>query len=458
MGTLLTAKSGNDFESARQKAFIEEWLNYFTGRPTDLLSFEEVKHNLRLQDSSYKGLQEIELDKIVGSIGRYRDFTRTFLPKNDQTSERWRRVDTVATDLQGYPPIDVYKVGDVYFVRDGNHRVSVTRTHGAKTIEAYVTEYKTLVPIGKDDDLDDILLNMERTKFLEQTRLDDIRPEHGIEVTEPGRYRRILGHIAFHKHMKEIECECEIPFEEAVGSWYDNVYIPVVELIRKNNVLRDFPGRTETDLYAWLITHRGRLEEEYNALGYVPDETVLENLKRERATNPFARLMGYFRHQLDLKQLPLKVERAKFLEQTQLDELVPDHGIRFTEPGCYQLAKEHIDGHKYLKAVETAVEMSYPEAVTSWYYNVYLPVVQLVRERQVIKHFPKNTEGDLYIWLVSRRQALEQESHTMGQIPTEKVIWDLENEISSQSFLNLAQFFGKKLDLESVLTNHAQPV
>lgn len=454
MNMMLTTESATDFTAARQKAFIEEWLSFFTGRPTDLLSFEEVKHNLRLQDSSYKGLQEIELDKIVGSIGRYRDFTRSFLPKNDQTQERWRRVDAVATDLQGLPPIDVYKVGDVYFVRDGNHRVSVARLHNAKTIEAYVTEYKAPIPISKDDNLDDILLNMERTNFLEKTRIDDLRPGHGIELTEPGRYRRMLGHIAFHKHMREMECECEISYEEAVGSWFDNVYTPVVELIRRDTVLRDFPGRTEADLYTWLIVHRARLEKEYNAFGYVPDEDVLENLKRERATNPFARLMGFFRGQLDLKQLPLKVERAKFLEQTRLDELIPNNGIHFTEPGCYQLAKEHIDVHKYLKDVETNSEMPYADAVVSWYTNVYLPVINLIRQRNVIGYFPKNTEGDLYIWLVSRRQTLEG-NHALGQIPTEKVIWDLENELSSLPNVGLVSFFGKKLDLASVLNGKA---
>jgi len=453
--TELTPESANDFSSVRQKAFIEEWLNFFTGKPNDLLSFEEVKHNLRLQDAAYKGLQEIELDKIAGSVGRYRDFTRTFLPKSDNMSERWRRVDSVALDMGGLPPIDVYKVGDVYFVRDGNHRVSVARLHNAKTIEAYVTEYKTNVPVTKDDDLDDILLKMERTKFFTKTNLNKIRPGNNIEFTAPGRYRRVRGHIAFHKHMLELAENREIPYAEAVASWYDNVYMPVIELIRRNNVLKDFPGRTEADLYAWLITHRARLEKEYNAAGLVPDEDLLETIKRERATNPFARFMGFFRESLNLRDMPLKIERARFLEQTRLDEIRPEHGIRFTEPGCYQLAKQHIDVHQHLQQLEQGQEISYDDAVASWYDNVYTPVINLIRERGILKHFPKNTEADLYIWLVNRRQALEEEHQAMGQIPTEKVIWDLENELLSKPNLGLSQFFGNKLDLESVVQQNA---
>jgi hypothetical protein len=256
---MLTSQSNTEFSNARQRAFIGEWLNFLTGRPNDLLSFEEIRKELRLQDSAYKGLQEIELDRIVGSTGRYRDFNRAFLPKNNQTEQRWRRISQVASDGHGYPPIEVFQVGDVYFVRDGNHRVSVARMNKAKTIEAYVIEFRSSVPVDKDDDLDDILLKYERTRFFERTHLDQIRPEQNVVFTEPGRYRLVKEHIAFHKYLKETECSCEIPYEEAVGSWYDKVYLPIVELIRQQNVLQNFPGRTEADLYAWLLLHRAEL-------------------------------------------------------------------------------------------------------------------------------------------------------------------------------------------------------
>jgi hypothetical protein len=446
---MLTHESASEYTAARKKAFMEEWLNFFTGRPNDLLSFEEVKQNLRLQDSAYRGLQEIELDKIVGSTGRYRDFTRTFLPKTDETEQRWRRIDAIVHDLQGFPPIEVYKVGEVYFVRDGNHRVSVAKQHGATTIEAYVIEYKTSVPITKDDDLDDILLKLEQTDFFNKTHLNELKPDHNVTFTEPGRYRLVEEHIAFHKYLREVECSCEISYKEAVGSWYDNVYMPIVERIRGNNTLQNFPERTEADLYAWLLLHRAAFEQEVKALGYVPTEDLIEKLKRERATNPFARLMGLFRQDLDLHSLPLKVERAKFLEETNLDEIRPDHTLKFTESGCYELAEKHIDKHKYFKEIECSCEIPYEAAVASWYDQVYIPVIQLIREKDVLKSFPKNTEGDLYIWLVARRETLEKEKETVGRILTEKIIEDLQKEISTSPIW--AHLFGQKLDLQSVL-------
>lgn len=450
MSEMLTTESASEFSSARKQALIEEWLNFFTGRPNDLLSFEEVRQNLRLQDSTYKGLKEIELDKIVGSVGRYRDFTRTFLPKSDEVENRWRRVDAVAHDL-GYPPIEVFQVGNVYFVRDGNHRVSVARTHKAKTIEAYVIEYKCPVPIETDDDLDDILLKWEQTQFFNKTRLDELRTNHNLVFTEPGRYRLVREHIGFHKYVKETELGKEISYQEAVTSWYDNVYLPVLERIQESNILKDFPGRTEADLYAWLLLHRSAFEKELSALGFVPTEDLLEQLKRERATNPFARFMGQLRRSQHLQSLALKVERNKFLQDTQLDDLRPNHNIKFTEAGCYNLTKKHIEVHKYLKETEYGHNISYEEAVASWYDNVYMPLVELIRSRDLTKQFPKNTEADLYLWLITRREDLEEEHQAVGQIPNEQIITELEKERPSSPIVGLVNQLRQKLDIQSIV-------
>ncbi len=440
---MLTQESNIEFSQARQRAFIEEWFSFFTGRSNNLLPFEAVRQGLQLQDSSYKGLQEIKLDKIIGSTGRYRDFTRTFLPKSDLIQERWRRVDAVAHSEMGFPPIEVFKVGEVYFVRDGNHRVSVAHAHGAKTIEAYVVEYKTPVPIDNQDDLDGILLKMEPAEFFETTRLDQLRPNQDIRFTEPGRYREVKEHIAFHKYLREVECGCELSSEEAVASWYDNVYLPLVQLIRERGVLKYFPGRTEADLYAWLILHRAALEAEMDAMGQIPDDQVMADLEKE-AANPLDQLLSFFHNRLNLAEMSLKARRAQFLRDTRLDEIRPGHNVEFTEPEGYELAKEHIAFHKYLREVECGCEISYDEAVASWFDNVYIPLIYLVREGNVHPYFPGRTEADLYLWLVLRRAALEAEMNSLGQIPDEKIVEDLEQE-TPRPLTRLAQLFGFKL-------------
>jgi nucleotide-binding universal stress UspA family protein len=250
-----------DFHRARRRSALERILARLTGRPADLLSYEEVRKKLKIQGRKPPKLREIPLDAIVGSVDRYSDFTRSFLPKDAADAGRWAGVKVAVTDLKGLPPIEVYQIGDVYFVEDGNHRVSVGRELGQDSIQAYVTELATKVPLHPDVDVDDLILKAEYVDFLEHTRLDQSRPEADLALTVPGGYRVLEEHIAVHRHFLGLEQQREIPSEEAAAHWYDQVYMPVVRAIREQGILRDFPGRTETDLYLWVSEHRAVLQE-----------------------------------------------------------------------------------------------------------------------------------------------------------------------------------------------------
>lgn len=244
------------FNSARIRAFWSEVFSLIRGKPVELLSFEEVRARLRLREESYMGLQDVPLDKIVGSVGRYREFTRSFLPKTNTMRERWSRVYAQTTGLMGLPPIELYKIGDVFFVRDGNHRVSVARQMGAGTIQAHVTELPTSITVHpgmSDEELEDAALYAE---FLDLTRLTYSRPHHQlIRLSEPSRYADLLGHINLQRAvMEEIE-KRPVPIEEASAKWYDEVYRPAVTLIRKYNILDQDSKRTEADVYLWMIDH-----------------------------------------------------------------------------------------------------------------------------------------------------------------------------------------------------------
>lgn len=269
-----------DFYRARRQAAVEELLARFTGANTELLSYEDVRQQFRLANVRNRGLQEIPLDKIIGSVGRYKDFSRTFLPKSDADKERWAKVKAAQEDMQGLPPIEVYQVGDAYFVIDGNHRVSVARQIGAPTISAYVTEVATRVPLAADDDPNEIICKARYAAFLEQTNLDKLRPDADLMMTFCGHYRTLLEHIAVHRYFLGLEQQREIPYEEAVTSWYDNVYLPVIRLVRDQGILRYFPDRTEADMYVLLSEFRAELAE---GLGWeVPVETAVTQLAAEK--------------------------------------------------------------------------------------------------------------------------------------------------------------------------------
>ncbi len=251
-----------DFDRARRKAFIQHLLALFSRKSLDLLPFDAVQKRLRLHNKHFRGLQDIPLDSIVGSVGRYKDFTRTFLPRKGELRQRWAGVEA-RVKAGGLPPVELYQVGEVYFVWDGNHRVSVARAQGAPTIEARVWEYPCPVPLHPDDNLDDLIIKQEYLEFLERTQLHRLHPEQRIEFTSPGRYRELLEHIAVHRYYLGQEQNREIPAEEAVSSWYVNVYQPIIRAIRKQDVLKQFPGRTEADFYIWASHWQHKLSERY---------------------------------------------------------------------------------------------------------------------------------------------------------------------------------------------------
>ena len=284
-----------DFHNARQQAVMQQLLARFRGEGAILLPFEEIKEQLHPTGETIShGTQEIPLDKIVGSVGRYKDFTRSFLPKRDTDQERWAEVRAAVNDMVGIPPIEVYQVGDAYFVQDGNHRVSIARRLNSKSISAYVTEVKTRVPLSADDDPYEIICKAHYADFLERTNLDQLRPDADLMMTFCGQYQIFLGQIesGFHATAdgQAVAGEPDL-WRQAVADWYDQIYLPVIHIIRELGVLHRFPDRTEADMYLLLTERRAELEED---LGWhVEMETGVSDLvvEEEKPRSLFRRIM-----------------------------------------------------------------------------------------------------------------------------------------------------------------------
>jgi nucleotide-binding universal stress UspA family protein len=253
-----------DFSNARRKASIQEILARLTGRSSELLSYEEVAEKLKLNVRTESGIQDIPLKAVIGSVGRYTEFTRDFLPRKNEDQQRWARVKVALDSPEGesLPPIEVYQVGSVYFVLDGNHRVSVAREEGNEFITAHVIVVKTDVPISADIQPDDLIIKAEYADFLEQTALASLRPGVDLSVTVPGQYNILLEHIQVHRYFMGIDFQHDISYPEAVGHWYDTVYSSITEPIRERGLMRWFPGRTETDMYLWVSAYRAGMEKE----------------------------------------------------------------------------------------------------------------------------------------------------------------------------------------------------
>ena len=273
-----------DFKRARKQAAIQHLLAQLTGKSDELLAYDYVRQQLRGAGNTDRGVQEIPIDAIVGSVGRYDDFTRDFLPKKDSIQERWTQVKAAILNMTGMSPISVYQIGEGYFVRDGNHRVSVARQLGTQTISAQVTEVKTRVPLAIDDDPDEVQCKARYAEFLERTRLDELRPEANLLLTFAEHYQTFDDQIEAHSRKMAEANPRDDTAQEAAVLWYDQIYLPVVEIIRSQGILHYFPERTEADLYLLFVEHQDELA---RALGWhIDTDSTVVNMMEQKANAP----------------------------------------------------------------------------------------------------------------------------------------------------------------------------
>ena len=262
----ITQQTYADFSRARGKAMLSQIQNFLNTDRDKLLSFNDVKGILKPKNEVYMGSQTVPIKMIVGSEGRYHDFNKFFLPRKEHLRHRWQRVDEAHIKDIILPPILLYEIGGVYFVRDGNHRVSVAKMQGVEFIDAEVISLTTEMNINPSmttDELTAELIEYEKNIFYTETLFGDLTDYWDMNFSAPGRYDVIYNHILVHKYYLNEDIEEEIHFNNALVSWYNNVYNPVIKIIREQWLLANFPGRTEADLYVWIIKHWDFLKKKY---------------------------------------------------------------------------------------------------------------------------------------------------------------------------------------------------
>lgn len=405
-----------DFDRAVGKAFWRKVISWISGQSNDLLPFDMVREKLPMKGQYYLGLKQVEIDKIVGSTGRYRDFDRAFLPIQRHTRGRWMSIDMAHYDRIFLPPVELYKMGDIYFVKDGNHRVSVAREWGQEYIDAYVTEINIPVSLTPDTKINDLKNKQELANFLEKSGLSKTHPTVIFESRIPGQYDRLLDHISFHHWALGQKRKENITFEQAAISWYETIYLPLVTEIRERQILKDFHKLSETDLYLWITKYLWYFRMAYQDEGYsdlVPVDTAKNIAGRQLADEesvPLVRkLISLLRRADWIDQIALEQEQASFFEHTQLLTVCPDAKLTTTVPGQFDKLAEHIAVHRWYLGEQRQGDVSLTEAAQSWYDNVYMPLVQVIREQEVLDYFPERTETDLYLWVIEEQALLQVE-------------------------------------------------
>lgn len=258
-------KALDDFHRLRSKAALERFWAGIRGESLDLMPYDEVSSKLRAVSQTNIGVQQVPLENIVGSVNRTSDFDRNFRPLSDGDRSRWANVKAAMTSpyTTGVPPVSLYKIGEAYFVLDGNHRISIAKEMGLDSIEAYVTEVKTKVPLSSSFTLEELAEKAALADFLEDTHLDRILPGIDLSLKRIENYPLLVEHINVHQYYMGIDQNREVSFDDAALDWYDHVYSPVVKIIEDSGLRYEFPDFTITDLYLWVLDRQQDLREEY---------------------------------------------------------------------------------------------------------------------------------------------------------------------------------------------------
>jgi hypothetical protein len=240
---------------------------------------DEVSRRLRAFEQTYVGVRPIRVADVVGTVSRIDDFDRDFLPKRSKIQERWRNVEQTFPEGD-FPPIVVYEIDGRYFVVDGHHRVAIARARGIEFIDAEITQLRSRVPLPPDADLRAIIMAEQQQRFLEESGIERARPEARIEFSRPQGYIELLEHIkihGFHLMMERGPCT----MEEIAGDWYDRVYLPTIDAIRREGLHELLPRATDADLFLWVGQRRRELFPEHT-----DDLDIEGTVRAARETTP----------------------------------------------------------------------------------------------------------------------------------------------------------------------------
>ncbi len=291
----VTTQTEEDFNKARNRALFNEIQHFLSPTETQLLSFTDVKKWLKPKNEVYIGMKEIPVDHIVGSEGRYQDFDNHFFPKNLHLKSRWKSIDAARITDVILPPIKLYEIGGLYFVRDGNHRVSVARSQGMTDIDAEVISLQSEIKLRPGMTKNQILkrvIEYEKRVFYAETAFGDITECWNLDFSSSGQYDVIYNHIQIHKNFKsEI---APIDKVEAIQSWYDEVYIPVVTILQQQSIMKKFRHRTIGDMYVWLLKYWQELQNKFG--NEISLDAAAINFKNTHKVNFLNRIAAFIQN------------------------------------------------------------------------------------------------------------------------------------------------------------------
>ena len=265
-----------DFSRARRQRALSRLANRLRREPDDvnhILPFEEVARALGRVGERRLGEQLIALDSIVGTVDRSREFDRAFRPTSPRVRERWQRINLAQRKGESMPPIDVYRVGELHFVKDGHHRVSVARALGHTDINAYVTEVLTEVGADREIRLRDLPLKSHQRLFFERVPLPP-GDRRRIHLSDEWRYAALAEAVeAWGFRASQARREW-MSRQEVAEAWFRDEYVHVVEMLDEAHLIPK--GVTDTEAYMKVAHLRYLILRTHEW-----DDAVIEAIRRD---------------------------------------------------------------------------------------------------------------------------------------------------------------------------------
>ena len=252
------ADVADEFLRVRRRQALARLVQRLRRSPDDvnvILPFDEVVSALGLRGERRLGLQTIRLDSIVGTVDSGRDYDRRFRPTSGRVRERWERLALAQRRGEAIPPIEVYRVGDLHFVQDGHHRVSIAMAEDAKTIDAYVTEVRTQVPATGIRGRRDLVFKGYERIFRARVPLSATAMAK-ITVTDPWSYAELGEAVEAWGYRRMQDTGQFSDRAETARHWYAEEYVPVVRMLRAADMIG---ARTEAEAYLRVAAERYRL-------------------------------------------------------------------------------------------------------------------------------------------------------------------------------------------------------
>ena len=222
-----------------------KFLQNFSKKQKSPRQFDKVREAEEASETIDRGAAEVPIDKICGTVGRYRDFDGEFRARNRGGEARFQKILEAMRSGAALPPVSLYQIKDEYFILDGHHRVAAARELGRETIHARVVE---LLPAKQ---------TLTNQLYLEKINFRDTAGLlKSISLTELDQYHHLELQIKEHQHWLASQNRTDVSYQQAAQDWYQTIYLPLATLISSSGLVKSFPGRTVDDLYLYISTHQ----------------------------------------------------------------------------------------------------------------------------------------------------------------------------------------------------------